>query len=53
MNMPQGINLTAAMVADFAGVLLLLLLLLAKGWQLPGRKKESRILLKYTFCESG
>ncbi|MBR6452826.1 MAG: GGDEF domain-containing protein [Lachnospiraceae bacterium] len=43
--MPQGINLTAAMVADFAGVLLLLLLLLAKGWQLPGRKKESRILL--------
>ena len=30
MNMPQGINLTAAMVADFAGVLLLLLLLLAK-----------------------
>jgi len=43
--MTQGINYTAAIVADFAGVLLLLLILLAGAWQLPGRKEESRILL--------
>ncbi len=45
MNVPQGINLTAALIADFAGVLLLVLILLARGWQLPGRRSESRILL--------
>ena len=45
MEVPQGINLTAAVVADFAGALLLVLILLAKGWQLPGRRSESRILL--------
>lgn len=45
MNVSPGINLTAAIVADSAGVLLLLLILLARGWQLPGRKEESRILL--------
>lgn len=43
--MPQGIDLTAVFIADYAGVLLLVLILLARGWQLPGRKEEGRILL--------
>lgn len=43
--MSQGINIMATLVADFAGTTLLILLLLARGWQLPGRKGESRILL--------
>ncbi|MCR5269321.1 MAG: GGDEF domain-containing protein [Lachnospiraceae bacterium] len=43
--MTQGINLAAALVADLAGVLILVLILLARGWQLPGKKSESRILL--------
>ncbi len=41
----QGINLTAVIIADIVGVMLLVLILLARGWQLPGRKTESRILL--------
>ena len=42
--MPQGINMTAIYIADYTGVLLLLLILISKGWDLPGRKDESRIL---------
>ncbi len=39
------INLTATLILDFAGILLLVILLLTRGWNLPGRKGESRILL--------
>ena len=42
--MISGINITAVYVADFIGVLILLLILLVKGWDIPGRKDESRIL---------
>ena len=43
--MQQGINMAAVYLADYVGVMLLFLILLARGWELPGRKKESRILL--------
>ncbi|MCR5592105.1 MAG: GGDEF domain-containing protein [Lachnospiraceae bacterium] len=43
--MSQGINMTAVYIADYVGVMMLLLILLARGWELPGRKMESRILL--------
>jgi len=43
--MGDSINLIAVYVADFLGILLLVLILLAKGWELPGRRGESRILL--------
>ncbi len=45
MAVTQGINLMAVYIADFVGVLLLGLILLARGWDLPGRRDESRILL--------
>lgn len=41
----DNINLIAVYVADYLGIMLLVLVLLAKGWELPGRKGESRILL--------
>lgn len=41
----DSINLIAVYVADYLGIMLLVLVLLAKGWELPGRKGESRILL--------
>ncbi len=41
----DNINLIAVYVADYLGIMLLVLVLLAKGWDLPGRKGESRILL--------
>lgn len=43
--MSQTINMTAVYIADYVGVLLLALILFARGWELPGRKDESRILL--------
>ena len=43
--MTQGINMAAVYIADYVGVLLLVLILLARGWDLPGRKAESRVLL--------
>ena len=39
------INMTAVYIADYAGALILALILLARGWDLPGRRNESRILL--------
>ena len=42
--MVSGINMTAVYVADFIGILILLLILLVKGWDIPGRRSESRIL---------
>ena len=43
--MDTSINLTSIFGTDFVGVVLLLIILLTKGWNLPARKKESRILL--------
>ncbi len=43
--MGEGINLTAVYIADYVGVVLLGLILLSRGWELPGRRSESRILL--------
>lgn len=43
--MTGSINFTAIYVADFLGILLLGVVLLARGWELPGRRRESRILL--------
>lgn len=42
--MSVGIDMTAVFIADCVGVLLLTLILLARGWDLPGRRDESRIL---------
>ncbi len=37
--------MTSVYIADYVGVLLLTLILCARGWELPGRRDESRILL--------
>ena len=42
--MNNGINIMNIIIADFIGVLLLLIILFTKGWSLPTRKKESRVL---------
>ena len=39
------INLTSVFGTDFVGVFLLLMILLTKGWSLPARLRESKILL--------
>ena len=44
------INLTSIFGTDFAGVFLLLIIILTKGWSLPARKKESHILLCLTIA---
>ena len=44
--MTPVINLYAVIVADFIGLSILLLILATKGWNLPGRKEESHILLR-------
>ena len=36
--------MAAIFIADYVGLLLLILILLARGWDLPGRRDESRIL---------
>ena len=38
------INLTSIFGTDFAGVFLLLIILLTRGWSLPARRKESQII---------
>ncbi|MBO4687145.1 MAG: GGDEF domain-containing protein [Clostridiales bacterium] len=43
--MDTSINLTSIFGTDFVGVILLLIVLLTKGWSLPARRKESRIIL--------
>jgi len=40
------INLHAVLVADFIGIAILLVILVTRGWNLPGRKAESRIMLR-------
>ncbi len=48
--MSQGIDLTAVYMTDYVGVLLLTLILFARGWELPGRRRESRILFSLTIA---
>ncbi len=43
--MNTAINMMAIYIADYVGVIILLLILLARGWDLPGRRAEGRILL--------
>ncbi|MCR4690025.1 MAG: GGDEF domain-containing protein [Lachnospiraceae bacterium] len=43
--MVSNINLTAVFIADYVGVMLMGLVLLTKGWRLPARREESKILL--------
>ena len=43
--MGSSLNMTSIFGTDFVGVLLLLIILMTKGWVLPARKKESRALL--------
>ena len=40
------INIYSVIVADFIGLAILLTLLVTRGWNLPGRKDESRILFR-------
>lgn len=40
------IDIYAVTVADFIGVAILLVILVSRGWNLPGRKEESHILLR-------
>ena len=40
------INLYAILVADFIGIAILLVILVTRGWNLPGRKDESLIMLR-------
>lgn len=40
------INLYAIIVADFIGMAILLMILATRGWNLPGRKEESRSMLR-------
>ena len=42
--MPSSINLTAILITDSVGICLLLVLMFTKGWYMPTRKKESRLL---------
>ena len=40
------IDIYAVTVADFIGIAILLVILVTRGWNLPGRKEESHILLR-------
>ena len=40
------IDIYAVTVADFIGIAILLVILVSRGWNLPGRKEESHILLR-------
>ncbi|MCR5702808.1 MAG: GGDEF domain-containing protein [Lachnospiraceae bacterium] len=42
--MNSSINLIAIFVADFIGVIMLLLIMFTRGWIIPSRKKESRLM---------
>lgn len=42
--MTSSINLLAVLVTDSVGICLLLILMFTKGWYMPTRKKESRLL---------
>ena len=40
------INLHAVLVADFIGIAVLMVILVTRGWNIPGRKAESHIMLR-------
>ena len=42
--MTTSINLTSILITDCVGICLLLILMFTKGWFMPTRKKESRLL---------
>ena len=42
--MTSSINLTAVFVSDAVGICILLVLLFTRGWDMPTKKKESRLL---------
>ena len=42
--MTSSINLTAILITDCVGICLLLVLMFTKGWYMPTRKKESKLL---------
>ena len=44
--MTPAINIYAVTVADFIGIAILLAILVSRGWNLPGRKEESNILVR-------
>ena len=44
--MTPAINIYAVTVADFIGIAILLVILVSRGWNLPGRKEESNILVR-------
>ena len=44
--MASIINVYSVLVADFISVAILLIILVTRGWSLPGRKDESRILFR-------
>ena len=43
--MASSVNMLSIYVADFAGAILLFAIILTKGWIIPTRKQESKILL--------
>lgn len=43
MSLP--INIVSVFLTDFVGILLLVMILLERGWNLPTRKEESKIML--------
>lgn len=42
--MTSSLNLTAILITDSVGICILLILMLNKGWYMPTRKRESRLL---------
>lgn len=48
--MERGIDLLAVLVADFIGCLLLLHIIITKGWKIPTRGQESKMLLMLTIA---
>lgn len=44
--MTPAIDIYAVTVADFIGIAILLVILVSRGWNLPGRKEESNILVR-------
>ena len=43
--MDNAINMQSVYVTDFVGIAILIILLISRGWILPGRKRESRYML--------
>ena len=43
--MENAINLQSVFITDLVGIAILVIILAAKGWNLPARKDESRIIV--------